>query len=282
MVESMTGFGSAERGGFRVELRSLNHRYLEMFVRVPSGLSSHEMRMREMIKNSIARGKVDVFVTLSAEGKLTLNLNEASAKEIHSALKGLAVSLDMPGEISMDSLLQWKGMFMSEDISYDAGPLIEAMEAAVAELKEMRLREGAGLSDEILSIAGRIEELNATVESLCPGARAAAIEKFGATLKELLGAETPEESRLLQEASSLAERIDITEEVARVKSHISQMRLMLDDGGTVGRKLDFLMQELIREANTMASKSGDPEILARVIDMKSEIERAREQVQNVQ
>lgn len=282
MVESMTGFGSAERGGFKVEMRSLNHRYLEMFLRIPSGLNSHEMRMREMIKKGISRGKVDVFVTLREEGKLSLSLNEAAAREISSTLKGLAASLDISGDITMDTLLQWKSMFISEEVSYDDTPLHEALEAAIGELKEMRLREGEGLKVELLSIAERIEGLNSSVEKLCPGARQAAVEKFGQTLRELLGDEAVDESRLLQEASSIADKIDIAEEVARVKSHLDQMRNMLGNGGTVGRKLDFLMQELIREANTMGSKSGDPEILSRVIDMKSEIERAREQVQNIQ
>jgi uncharacterized protein (TIGR00255 family) len=282
MVESMTGFGSAERGGFKVEMRSLNHRYLEMFVRIPSGLSSHEMRMREMIKNDIARGKVDVFVTLREEGNLSLSLNQEAAREIYSALEGLAVSIGISGDITMDTLLQWKGMFISEEVSYDTEPLHEALEAALGELKEMRLREGEGLKSEMLSIAGRIDKLNSDIESLCPAARLAAIEKFGETLRELLRDESVEEGRLLQEASSIADRIDIAEEVARVKSHLEQMREMLENGGTVGRKLDFLMQELIREANTMGSKSGESEILGLVIDMKSEIERAREQVQNIQ
>jgi len=282
MVESMTGFGSAEKGGFKVEMRSLNHRYLEMFLRVPSGLSAHEMRLRETLKNGLARGKVDVYVNVASEGSLSLKLNEDAAREIHSALGGLANSLGISGGITMDSLLQWKGMFLSEEVSYDAEPLYEAFDAALSELRDMRLREGEGLRSELLDIAGRIGALNSSIESLCPGARTAAIDKFGDTLKELLGEETVDEGRLLQEASSLADRIDITEEVVRVKSHLTQMRKMLDDGGTVGRKLDFLMQELIREANTMASKSGDSVILGHVIEMKSEIERAREQVQNVQ
>jgi uncharacterized protein (TIGR00255 family) len=282
MVESMTGFGSAERGAFKVEMRSLNHRYLEMFVRVPSGLSSHEMRIREMIREGLARGKVDVFVTLREEGNLSLSLNEAAARDIHSALEGLAVSLGVSGDITMDTLLQWKGMFISEEVSYDPGPLYEALEASIGELKRMRLMEGEGLKAELLSIADRIGTLNSAIESLCPAARQAAIDKFGEALRELLGEEVVEEGRLLQEASSVADRIDIAEEVARVKSHIDQMRNMLEGGGTVGRKLDFLMQELIREANTMGSKSSDPGILGSVIYMKSEIERAREQVQNIQ
>lgn len=282
MVESMTGFGSAERDGFKVEMRSLNHRYLEMFVRLPSGLSSHEMRIRETLKKGLARGKVDVFVTLKEEGTLALNLNEKAAREIYSALEGLAVSLDISGSITMDTLLQWKSMFISEEVSYDSKPFDEALEAALSELKQMRLSEGEGLKSEMLSISGRIGKLNSEIELLCPGARQSAMEKFGQTLKELLGEETVDEGRLLQEASALADRIDITEEVARVKSHIDQVESMLEKGGTVGRKLDFLMQELIREANTMGSKSGEPEILSRVIELKSEIERAREQVQNIQ
>jgi len=278
----MTGFGSAERGGFKVEMRSLNHRYLEMFVRLPSGLSSHEMRIREVIKKGLARGKVDVFVTLKEEGSLSINLNEKAARDIYSALEGLAASLDMTGTITMDTLLQWKSMFISEEVSYDSAPLLEALAAALAELRQMRLSEGAGLKAEMLSIAGRITTLNSEIESLCPDARQAAIDKFGQNLKELLGEDKVDEGRLIQEASALADRIDITEEVARVRSHIDQMTGMLENGGTVGRKLDFLMQELIREANTMGSKSSEPGILGRVIEMKSEIERAREQVQNIQ
>lgn len=282
MLESMTGFGSSEKGGFKVELRSLNHRFLEMFVRMPTGLAGYEMQLRERLKKKVTRGKVDAFITVHGEGSLQLRLNAEAASEVYASLRSLSEKLSVPGEISMDTLLQWKGMFMSEEVSYDAAPLMEAFDEAIEGLKEMRLREGDGLKKELLDIASRIEELNSAVEALYPAAREAAVKKFADNMTELLSEQEVDEGRLLQEAASIGDKIDIAEEIQRTGSHLMQMRGMLDNGGTVGRKLDFLMQELVREANTMASKSSDPVILEKVIEMKSEIERAREQVQNVQ
>ena len=146
----------------------------------------------------------------------------------------------------------------------------------------MRLKEGVGLKSEVLGIASRIETLNDEVEGLCPAVREATKQRLRQNIDELLEDEDVDERRILQEASSLADKIDIAEEVARVKSHLTQLRDMFETGGTIGRKLDFLMQEFIREVNTMASKSTDADIMSRVIEMKSEIERAREQIQNIQ
>jgi uncharacterized protein (TIGR00255 family) len=281
MVQSMTGFGSAERGGFRVEIRSLNHRFLEISMKLPPGLAEHEMPLREILRERFGRGKLDVYVSTTGEGRLKLKLDSAAAGEILKALQGLKEELSLPGGIGMETLLSWKALFMTEELSYDTGPLYEAFGEAVAGVQNMREREGEALAGEIEARAASLDALNGRIAELYPAVREESRERFIRRLKGFLPGEY-DEAKILQEASSQAERSDISEEVSRVKNHIGHLRKILSAGGKIGRQLDFLLQELNREANTIAAKAEDYRVLSLVIEMKAETEKAREQVQNIQ
>jgi uncharacterized protein (TIGR00255 family) len=281
MVQSMTGFGSAEKGGFRVEIRSLNHRFLDISLKLPPGLGEHEIPLREILRKRFGRGKFDVYVSTTGERQLRLKLDKAVAGEILDALNRLKEELSLPGSISMDTLLNWRGLFMTEELSYDTGPLYEAFNEAAAGVENMRVREGEALAAEIAARADRLESLNSGIIELYPAVREESRERFIKRLKELLPGEY-DEAKVLQEASSAAERSDISEEVSRLKNHIEHLRKILSAGGKIGRKLDFLLQEVNREANTIASKTDNYRVLSLVIDMKAETEKAREQVQNIQ
>lgn len=277
----MTGFGSAERGGFRVEIRSLNHRFLDISMKLPPGLGEHEIPLREILRKRFGRGKFDVYVSTTGERQLRLKLDKAMAGEILDALNRLKEELSLPGSIGMDTLLNWKGLFMTEELSYETGPLYEAFNEAAAGVENMRAREGEALAAEIAARADRLEALNSGIMELYPAVREESRERFIRRLKEFLPGEY-DEAKVIQEASSAAERSDISEEVSRLKNHIEHLRKILSAGGKIGRKLDFLLQEVNREANTIASKTDDYRVLSLVIDMKAETEKAREQVQNIQ
>ena len=278
----MTGFGSAENTQFRVEMRSLNHRYLEMAVRLPSALYSHEMNLRNTLKERFGRGKVDAFVNVVGGGKVSMELNHDSARLIHASLYALCKELGLEEGVQLRDLLQWRDSIISEQVTYDEGPLYDAFNAAVESMLRMRLEEGAQLEATLRDHIDKLESLNEQIASLAPEVREENRKRHLEVLNELLKQDGGEDSRMLQAITAIVEKADITEEINRLRSHFQQVRGVLDEGGACGRKLDFLMQELIRETNTIASKSGDNRVLGSAIEMKSEIERAREQVQNIQ
>jgi uncharacterized protein (TIGR00255 family) len=282
MVQSMTGFGSAEAGGFRVDIRSLNHRFMDVYMKLPPILARHEMAFREELKERFARGKFDVFVSVAGGSSLHLRANTAMAREVRDVLEGLSKDLGLSGEVGIGTLLHWKELFVEEEAEYDQEALFSAFRSALDELEGMRLKEGAAVAEEVLGLAARVETLNEEVAGISPAVIKANYEKFRRRLAELLVDCKCDDTRLLQEAAALAEKADITEELSRVRGHVEHMRSILAEGGAVGRKLDFLIQELHREANTMASKTDDSRVLESVIRMKAEIERTREQVQNIQ
>jgi len=282
MIQSMTGFGAAERDGFRVEVRSLNHRFSEMSVKLPPALGRHEMAMRDAIKERFRRGKFDVFVSAAGAGSVSVKLNREIAEGVLLSLRELKEWLSVTGEITLETLLGWKEFFLHEEVSFDPAPLFAAFGEALKGLEEMRLREGRALAEEIRERVEALEALNGQIMALCPAVAEAHREKFHQRLNTLVREAPVEEARVLQEAAAVAEKADISEEVHRVKTHLEHIRRVLADGDAVGRKLDFLLQELHREANTIASKAGDERVIHLVIEMKTEIERAREQAQNIQ
>jgi uncharacterized protein (TIGR00255 family) len=282
MIQGMTGFGSAEKGGFRVEVRSLNHRFMDIVLRMPPVLGKYEMRLRETLQKKFDRGKFDVYVSATGAGELKLKPNTETAKEIYDALNGLKEGLKVAGEVDMGMLLHWKDTFIEEEVSYDPEVLFNAFDEAVSGLDEMRIKEGADLGAELLERAATVGRLNDEVRSLAPAAMEAGRERFLERLRQFFADKGCDDSKLMQEAAGVAEKADITEETSRTKNHVEHMKQILQNGGTVGRKLDFLLQELNREANTIASKTDDYRISELVIDMKAEIEKAREQAQNVQ
>ncbi|GAB4390430.1 MAG: YicC family protein [Thermodesulfovibrionales bacterium] len=281
MVQGMTGFGSEERGGFRVEIRSLNHRFMDIFMRMPPTLASHEMPLRDILKERFTRGKFDVYISASAESGAGVSINRTMARGIYLALNELREEFGIKGEVSLEALLNWKELIAFEESPSDTGDLYDAFKRAVAELEDMRLKEGRDLAAELLARADSLGRLNREIISLTGTVKAEAREKFLARVKEFLP-EPVEEGRLLQEAAAAAERADISEEVSRLENHLGNFRKILSSGGTIGRKLDFVLQEINREANTIASKAEDQRVLNLVIEMKAEAEKAREQAQNIQ
>lgn len=283
MIQSMTGFGSAEREGYKVEIRSLNHRYLDINVRIPLTLSAHEMYLRSRAKERIARGKVDITVVCASSAAQGVGINMEAAEGIHSMLKKLSNTLSLASDkIDLNHMLYFKDYIVTPEEIRDETPLLGAFEAALDVLCQMREREGEALAAELATMADRIAELNEKVMAGAPKAIEARRNGFISRLKEVLSADMIDEQRAFVEASTFAERADITEEITRIRHHASHMREILAGGGTIGRKLDFLFQELNREANTIGSKTDDPGLIDYVIEMKAEIERAREQVQNIQ
>jgi uncharacterized protein (TIGR00255 family) len=281
MVQGMTGFGAAEKGAVRVEVRSLNHRFLDVTVKAPPQLIRHEMAMREALKRRFDRGKVDVFVSaVGAQGAVKVNINRAAARELLALLEGLREELSLPGRIDVAALLEFKGFFISEDVSYDSSELFDALDEALGGAEGMRISEGAAMAAEVSSRARTVGGMAEEIAELLPSIIQSGREKFLERLSGLLAGF--DESRLLQEASQYAEKADITEEIARLRKHVEHLGATISAGGTIGRKLDFILQELNREANTIAAKSDDFRVLNIAVGMKAEIEKAREIAQNIQ
>jgi len=282
MIQSMTGFGSSEKNGFRVEVRSLNHRFMDLSIKLPPLLNEHEIPMRKMLKERFARGKFDVSVSAAADRGSGIKLNEELAKDVYENLKALQSRLSIPGNIEIQTLLGYKEFFIAGKQEYDSGLLYDAFKEAMEQLEKMRIEEGRTIAKDIFDMAGRIETLNKELRSIMPDVIAGYKAKFHESLAEILGGVEYDKDRVLQEIAIMLEKRDTTEELARIDAHVKQFKKILQSGDIIGKQLDFLTQEFNREANTIASKAGDYRIAGIVIDMKSEIEKIREQVQNIQ
>jgi uncharacterized protein (TIGR00255 family) len=282
MMQSMTGFGSAEKGGFRVEMRSVNHRFLDISVKLPQNLNQHEMPLRNLLREKFSRGRFDILVSLIREGSHKVRVDTGLAREICNALRALKDDLSLEGSIGIETVAGFKEFILSEDVEYDAEPLYDAFRGAMEMLMAMRHREGEAISRDISTRLGRMEQLNRDVTQLCPAVVDERRAKFRERLSALFGDLQFDESRVLQEAAILAEKADISEEISRITCHCGQLRKILSDGDTIGRKVEFLLQELNREVNTIASKADDYRISNITVEMKSELEKMREQAQNVQ
>jgi len=275
----MTGFGSSEKGAIRVEVRSLNHRFLEIIIKAPPQMGRHEIPLRNILRERFKRGRFEVFVSRRPGENVNLRVNKALAKQIHEELTSLRDELSLKGEIGIEEFSAWRELFI-EEAEPDALSIYDAFDEAVSEAEKMRLAEGVALMDDISKRAALIDSINEKVASMIPEAMEKAKKGFMEKLGELM--QGPEEGRLMEVASLVLEKSDITEEVTRIKSHIGHLGRILSDGGAVGRKLDFLLQELNREANTIASKAQETGIIDLAVEMKTEIERIREQAQNLQ
>ncbi|MBA3060448.1 MAG: YicC family protein [Nitrospirae bacterium] len=282
MIQSMTGFGSAEKNGFRVEIRSLNHRFMDISMKLQQLLSEHEIPMRKMLKEKFARGKFDVSVSAVGDSKAGLKFNEELAKDVYEGLKALQSRLSIPGAIEIQTLLSYKELFLAGSQEYDSGLLYGAFKAAMGQLEKMRIEEGRAIAEDISNMADRVESLNKDLWSIMPDVIADYKVKFHERLREILDGVEYDRDRFLQEVAIMIEKRDVTEELARIDAHIKQFRKILQSGDIIGKQLDFLTQEFNREANTVASKAGDYRIANIIIEMKSEIEKIREQVQNLQ
>ena len=292
MVKSMTGYGRAEETfngcTITVELRSVNNRYLDCNVRIPRLYLFAEEAIKARVQNTISRGKVDVFVTLDSAGaeKVQVSVNRPVADGYYAALKQLSEDYGLSGEVSVSLLSRFPEVLLAEkaeeDVEQMAKDICSVLDRALADFDQMRAREGERLREDILSRAEAIEEKVALVERRSPQTVAEYRAKLEARMNEVLSNTQLDPARILTEAAIFADKVAVDEETVRLRSHIGQLREMLSKGGATGRKLDFLIQEFNREANTIGSKCSDIKISGQVVDIKAEIEKIREQVQNIE
>ena len=282
MVQSMTGFGSASNADFFVEIRSLNHRFIDISIKMPQFMIQYEIPLRTILKENFERGRFDVSISLNAQKAPRLKCNRPLAKNLLSALKDLQKELSLPGRINIQTFSEYRDILIEEEPEYDIDALFSIFHKAVFSLREMRMREGALLSEEIRKRTGALDDMIKTIQSSAPDELVRWRERFSARLRLIVDAGIMDNSRILQEAAIMAEKLDISEEISRIENHLKQLAEIPDQGDAVGKKLDFILQELNREVNTLACKSGEYAISAIVIDMKTELEKIREQVQNIQ
>jgi uncharacterized protein (TIGR00255 family) len=282
MVQSMTGFGSAEKNGLRVEIRSLNHRFMDITIKTPSGLSQYDLDLRNMLKERFQRGKFDVTVSTENHVTTQVTINKETAKKIYSAFQELQTELSIPGQIDINILTGYEKLLIEEKSEYDVDTLYEAFNEAISHLEAMRIKEGNLIAEEQRQRVGSLKSLNDNVRDLMPHLMERYKSRFSERVRLLLEPKEIDDSKIIQEAAVMLEKLDISEEVNRIENHVQQMKETLEEGNVIGRKLDFLLQEMGRETNTIAAKSSDSTISSLTVDMKLEIEKMREQVQNLQ
>ena len=291
MLKSMTGYGegTAESADWkiRVEVKTVNQRYLDIAFHTPKLLNPEEAHMRSAIKANVARGKLDLFITMEdlREKRATIRVDKALARAYHQALNEMSDLLHVPPPDDVATIAAYPDVLrVEEQTSFDGEAVLdEALGNALVHLNAMRQAEGANLETDFL---GRLETLSAFVEKLkrlAPEIVASYRDRLKTTVAELLAAEDIDETRIIEETALYADKVNFTEEIVRLESHFAQFRqIVADADGAVGRKLDFLIQEMNREANTIGSKCQSAEAAQTVVDMKSEIEKLREQVQNIE
>ena len=292
MIKSMTGYGSAKgsAAGFdvSVELKSVNNRYLETSVRLPRSFIFAEDAVKSAVSKHISRGKVDVFVTINAADAddCTVKINKPLMRGYYAAVKEIADELAIPAELNAVSISRYPDVLYVERADVDAedvtAGILTVLEHALDDYDAMRSREGEKLRDDILGRLVTIEDFVSQVEKASPET----VEKYRARLeakmREILEGRQYDETRIITETAIFADKVAVDEETVRLRSHISQLRQMAEGGSPIGRKMDFLVQEFNREANTIGSKCTNSDIAHVVVDLKSEIEKIREQVQNIE
>ena len=292
LIKSMTGYGRSveTRNGreFTVEVRSVNNRYLDCAVRLPRLVAFGEDAVKQAVKNAISRGKVDVYVSVRSEGgeQGTVTLNTALAEGYLAAMRQMAETFGLENDVKVSDLSRLPEVFTVDKPEVDEEALLADLMAvaneALAGYDAMRTTEGAALDHDLRSRGARILELVGQVEKQSPKTVSDYRARLEAKLREVLANTAIDESRILTEAAIFADKVAVDEETVRLRSHLNQMNAMLDAGGAVGRKLDFLLQEMNREANTIGSKCTDVAVARIVVDIKAELEKIREQVQNVE
>jgi len=292
MIKSMTGYGKSEQTidslNVTVEIKSVNHRYFEFSARVPREYGFLEEKLKKYCNLLITRGKVECYVSVEdlEEREMEVNVNETLAAGYVKALKELSERFGLKDDISAVTLSRYPDVITLHKASEDEERIWNAVktvaETAVSKFIEMRETEGSKLRGDILSRADYIIECVEFIEGRSPETVREYNEKLKQRMKELLGDAAVDEQRLLNEAAIYADKIAVDEETVRLRSHISQLREFMNSSEAIGRKLDFLVQEINREANTIGSKAQDVDIAKKVIAIKAEVEKIREQVQNIE
>ena len=292
MVKSMTGYGRAVETvngrEFTVEIRSVNNRYLDCTVKLPRPLSFAEDTVKQAVKASISRGKVDVFVSQRSEGmpEVTVSLNRDVAEAYIRAMRQMAEEFQIREDISVALVSQMSDVFTVDRPQVDEEQLLADLMQVVGHALEgydaMRSREGEALKADLTGRGNTIRSLVSQVEEGNPQTVADYRTRLYQKLQEVLANTAIDESRILTEAAIFADKVAVDEETVRLRSHLEQMDSMLATGGPIGRKLDFLLQEMNREANTIGSKCTDLRLARVVVDIKAELEKIREQTQNIE
>ena len=292
LIKSMTGYGRAVETvngrEFTVELRSVNNRYLDCSVRIPRMLSFAEDAVKQAVKQAVSRGKVDVFISLRSEGgeEAKITLNTTVLEGYLAAMRQMVAEHGVADDISVSAVSRLPEVFIVEKPEVDEEQLLADLMQVVGKALEgynaMRATEGQALDRDLRSRGETILKLVAQVEK---GNAQTVVDyraRLEAKLKEVLENTAIDESRILTEAAIFADKVAVDEETVRLRSHLEQMNNMLTTGGAVGRKLDFLLQEMNREANTIGSKCTDVNLARIVVDIKAELEKIREQTQNIE
>ncbi len=292
MVKSMTGYGRARQTlhgrDITVEVRSVNNRYLDCTVKVPRTYIFAEDSVKSRVQKAVSRGKVDVFITIDATAadETVVAVNEPLARGYYEALTKIRDMFSLEGELTAAVLAKFPDVLTvtkaEEDLESVAGDICAVLDEALEAYNAMRAVEGVKLCEDIAGRVTTIETVVGKVEERSPQTVAAYREKLTARMQEVLQSTTIDESRILTEAAIFADKIAVDEETVRLRSHIAQLRAMLKSDQPVGRKLDFLIQEVNRECNTIGSKCNDLTIAQDVVNMKAEVEKIREQVQNIE
>lgn len=292
MIKSMTGFGRCEISEntrkMTVEMKSVNHRYLDVNMKMPKKLNFFDASIRNLLKSYLQRGKVDLFITYedTAETNFSLKYNQELAGEYLRYLQQMAEQFGLENDIRVSTLSRYPEIFSMEEVQADEEELWMLLEKAIrgacTQFVETRIKEGEALKADLLEkLDGMLENVD-YIEKRSPQIIGEYRQKLEDKVKELLEDVHIEESRLATEVTIFADKICVDEETVRLRSHIEHMKATLKEGGAVGRKLDFIAQEMNREANTILSKANDLEVSNHAIDLKTEIEKVREQIQNIE
>ena len=292
MIKSMTGYGSgkAELGGktFTIEVKSVNSRYSDFSIKMPRVYTFLEDPIRKAASARINRGKVDIYVNVESSGDddSVVKVNEALAREYLEGLRTLSASLNISSNATAETFLRVPDVFTvdkaDEDEELIAKTVLEALSLALDGFDSMRVAEGEKLKKDLKEHLSFILNATGEVEKRSPQIVLEYRKRIEERMRDILGSATYDESRLLTEVAIFADKVNVNEETVRLRSHVDQFTKMLDEGGSVGRKIDFLIQEMNREINTIGSKSNDLDVARIVIDVKAEIEKLREQIQNVE
>lgn len=292
MLKSMTGYGKCERTVdghyFKFEIKSVNHRYLDISVRMPRQLQYMEDKIKNIISDTITRGKVEVYVNYEcySEGQYEVHVNKSLAKIYKEAYESISEFLNIENDLTVSNLTKATDVISLKAMEEDEEKLSEiacsVLQEALDRIVAMKIEEGSKLASDVLLKNDEILKLLSEVEEFAPRVPIEYKEKMMKRLEEFIKNETLDESRIITEVALYADKCSIDEEIVRLKSHISQLRELIRQKTAVGKKMDFLIQEMNREINTIGSKANYLEITKRVVDMKSELEKIREQIQNIE
>ena len=292
MVKSMTGYGRAVETvngrEFTVEIRSVNNRYLDCTVKLPRSFSFAEEAVKAAVKAAVSRGKLDVYITVRSETEadVQVTLNTPVVEGYLAAMRQMVAEYGVADDISVSVLSRMSDVFVVDKPKADEdqlkADLLSVVDKALAAYDQMRITEGLALENDLRSRAATILELVAQVEELNPKTVSDYRKRLEEKMREVLENKSIDESRILTEAAIFADKVAVDEETVRLRSHLEQMDAMLSGSGGIGRKLDFLLQEMNREANTTGSKCSDVKVARIVVDIKAELEKIREQTQNIE